>query len=272
MKDEAESMVVVKNTFLEEVSHGSACNGTLTAPASLAGRMRTSVVAEVSGKTSAGSSAVSQRKATPHQTGESDSGDTETTASTPPSSAGLPCLWPATPASPGAPVRISLVELMGDAGLAAALPTADAPGRAADLAAVAAAAPAHRMVVSPPSLVEPPACGYSQVGCWDAVAPETAWEFSAPAYSPPPPPESPKLPAHLESHVSIAAPPQEPAGRIFACVANAPAPKCAPPCAPAPAAAPAVCHSADEASPPGFVVATPNARQRPAMLPSPVTA
>lgn len=258
-------MVVVKNTFLEEVSHDSASCGTLTAPASLAGRMRRSVAEAAAGPPGSSASAA-QRKALPHPIGESDSGETETTASTPPSSAGLPCLWPATPASPGAPVRISLVELMGDEGLAAALPAAEVPGLAAETGT------AHRMVVAPPSLVEQLPHGFSQVACWDMPAAETAWEFSAPAYSPPPPPGSPKLPAQFGSQGFVAAPPQEHADRIFACVANAPAPKCAPPCAPAPAAAPVGCHLGHEASPPGFDVATPNGRQPPVMLASLVAA
>eukprot|EP00408_Alexandrium_pacificum_P048979 CAMPEP_0171265150 /NCGR_PEP_ID=MMETSP0790-20130122/57973_1 /TAXON_ID=2925 /ORGANISM="Alexandrium catenella, Strain OF101" /LENGTH=156 /DNA_ID=CAMNT_0011733803 /DNA_START=46 /DNA_END=513 /DNA_ORIENTATION=+ len=107
--------VIVKNTFLEvsDVADGATeraapavAAGLRTAPASLhrAGVMQHSLAAAAQ---------TPRRKTDSREIAEADSASTQTPGSTPPTPSQVACLWPPTPHSPTAPVRLSLVDLTG---------------------------------------------------------------------------------------------------------------------------------------------------------------
>lgn len=207
---QAEFAVVVKNTFLE-VSGGKVASGLLTAPASMAGSMRRSLSETPKWQLSRGAS--------PGLT--FDGGETETTASSPSheslTTAAAP-FWPPTPASPTAPVRISLVELtlggreegLSPASLAARCESYDAAAAAAANGYEAYAAEAAMMAAS--GAMGQHACGWDLSLSGDATCPQhCGWEFpplGAMGQVPPlptssldlpPPPGSPKLPMHFQA-------------------------------------------------------------------------
>mmetsp|Transcript_142411 Transcript_142411/g.455123 ORF Transcript_142411/g.455123 Transcript_142411/m.455123 type:complete len:277 (-) Transcript_142411:184-1014(-) len=148
--------------------------------------------------------------ALPALLGESDEGESETTAaSTPTLKDGSTCLWPATPASPSAPIRLSLDELMGGEEFLAAVSLPAAP---ASLPALAAAGSGWGQEPWAQSQEQQQWCQSQEH--WMAVEAHLNWGYMpgsavpapAPAAAPPaatsaPPPVplgSPKLPAHLK--------------------------------------------------------------------------
>jgi len=248
LQDEAAgTAVVVKNTFLEEVaSVVSAGGGLSTAPASCVGVLKRSLAEAASTSLSSPPMEASSNP----KTGEADGGESATTASTPTATAGNEWLWPPTPATPTAPVRISLVELMGGAAIGedeACVGTADgatgagvAQGPSAPFDSQPTAFGPQAVSAAEQQMLQHYAQhGLMQVPCWEmpAMTGPACWEYTAPPYSAVP---SAAADAGVES-------------QIFACVANAPAPKCAPPCAPAPpCAAVELRPASEEAEPPCF--------------------
>jgi len=239
-----EAAFVVKNTFLEEASTKSAAaRGLLTAPASFVGLLKRSMDEGLSDAAN-----LSHCKAMPTTLiVEADRSEIETTASTP-SAAETNHLWPPTPASPHMPVRISLMELMGERD---GMDAANAAWEEASSAAQALVMGATQMMEQVPQ-------GFQQAPYWEMPPMlDDNWHYTAPCHPPPPPVAAPDLRAfegaEVEYRLSEESPPTE-NRHVYACVANAPAPKCAPPCAPAPVAAPSR-PSAQQVDPPEFDVA-----------------
>lgn len=230
LSERPEYEVVVKNTFLEiagsKAKPASPCasstpraarsptsyHGGCTAPASMSGALHLSLL-------EMGASTPSTKKAKkPHlHLWDEDACDEiggTGPASTPTSTPGSGCnlhLWPATPGTPGAPVEISLVELMGDS-----------PQAAPEIA---------------PAFFVP--AWFSAYGmCQEELYRQV--DFGPPVGEPvlpPPPLASPKFSVDMQRQLEEAAATtggrEEVGSEVIACVPHAPAPKCAPPCAPA---------------------------------------
>jgi len=238
--------VVVKNTFLEVSLDWASLNhdpslmdystGISTAPASFIGAIQRSM-AEPAGVPHHVGKGLGQPGTALSQT-DVDIGDGSATVASSPRG-----LWPSTPATPGAPVQISLVMLTGDDEKNAQTMHADAAPF------VPALLTCHSAWGQQPQFA-----GFTEFQPMEFME---FMEFKPEPVLPPPPLGSPKLPPSVQLLESEPTPPAvSPEGNqnaFFACFANAPAPRFEPPSAPAPA--PMVMDTEACCEPPAFDVA-----------------